>query len=84
MKTMMEKNLFQQKIDSKSHSWYNENMEQLLKNEHITLDNEDYFDKIVTKNGIVYKCKNYPGPIAINATIKKNEEKLDEKSKEII
>lgn len=39
--------------------------------EFITLDDEEYFDKISLHNGIIYKPKKYPGPIAIDATIKK-------------
>jgi hypothetical protein len=32
------------------------------------LDNEENFEKIVTDQAVVYRTKNYPGPIAIDAT----------------
>ncbi len=33
-----------------------------------TLDNPEYFEKIVTESGVGYRVKNYPGPISMDAT----------------
>ena len=55
-------------------------MNQEIKEENfITLDDEEYFEKILFENSVVYRCRNYPGPLAINATvIERNEELLGE------
>jgi hypothetical protein len=50
----------------------------IKKDEYITIENEEYFEKIETEHGIVYRAKNYKGPIAIDATIRKQNDKSNE------
>lgn len=48
-----------------------------LEKSFTTIDNEEAFEKIITKDWVGYFPKNYPGPIALNATIdhSKNDKK---------
>lgn len=45
-----------------------------MNKDYITLDDTEYFDIIVTENGVVYKPKNYPEPIAIDTTFRKESD----------
>jgi hypothetical protein len=44
------------------------------KKEYTTLDDKEAFERIDLKNAIVYVNKHYKGPVAIDATVRKEND----------